>query len=138
MGRDIGTGLCKYQDHQDYWPIIHDKLEDLFTRITHSFQDIFHPDKCAYRYKLSSARKCATPLIRRYWAKLTCEIHKNKRSNFLKIFQLFMGFWIFWTHSKTEHEKIRSITTSKIKTCKRKKHALNRKQCMIKCMNLWS
>ena len=51
--RYIDTSLCKYQDKQDYWPIIHDKLEDLFTTITHSFQDIFHPDKCAYRYKLS-------------------------------------------------------------------------------------
>ena len=30
------------------------KLEDLFTTTTYSFQDIFHPDKCAYRYKLSS------------------------------------------------------------------------------------
>ena len=49
VGRDIGTSLCKYQDHQDYWPIIHDKLEDLFTTITHSFQDFFHIDICAYK-----------------------------------------------------------------------------------------
>ena len=34
VGRNIGTGLCKYQDHQDYWPIIHDKLKNLFTTIT--------------------------------------------------------------------------------------------------------
>ena len=49
VGRYIGTSLCKYQDHQDYWPIIHDKLEDLFTTITHSFQDFSHKDKCAYK-----------------------------------------------------------------------------------------
>ena len=54
VGRYIGTSLCNHQDKQDYWPIIHDKFEDLFTAITHSFQDIFHLDKCAYRYKLSS------------------------------------------------------------------------------------
>ena len=45
---------------------------------------------------------------------------QNKWSNFLKIFQ-FLWVFEFWTHSKIEHEKIRSITTSKIKTCKRKK-----------------
>ena len=49
VGRHIGTSLCKYQDHQDYWPIIHDKLEDLFTTITHSFQDFSHKDICAYK-----------------------------------------------------------------------------------------
>ena len=48
VGRYIDTSLCKYQDHQDYWPIIHDRLEDLFTTITHSFQDFFHKDICAY------------------------------------------------------------------------------------------
>ena len=47
VGRDIITSLCKYQDHQDYWPITHDKLEDLFTIITHRFQDFSHTDKCA-------------------------------------------------------------------------------------------
>ena len=46
--RDISTSLCKYQDHQDYWPIIHDKFEDLFTTITHSFQDFSHKDICTY------------------------------------------------------------------------------------------
>ena len=46
MGRYIGTSLYKYQDH--YWPIIHDKLKDLFTTITHSFQDFSHKDICAY------------------------------------------------------------------------------------------
>ena len=25
--RDIGTSLCKYQNHQDYCPIIHDTLK---------------------------------------------------------------------------------------------------------------
>ena len=34
VGRYIGTSLCKFQDKQDYWPIIHDKLEDLFTTTT--------------------------------------------------------------------------------------------------------
>ena len=48
VGRYIGTSLCKYQDHQDFRPIIHDKLEDLFTTITHNFQDFSHRDICAY------------------------------------------------------------------------------------------
>ena len=48
VGRDIDTSLCKYQDQQDYWPIIHDKLEDLFTTVTHSFQDFFHIEIGAY------------------------------------------------------------------------------------------
>ena len=48
VGRYIGTSLCKYQDHQDHWPIIHNKLEDLFAIITHSFQDFSHAKKCAY------------------------------------------------------------------------------------------
>ena len=48
VGRYIGTSLCKYQDKQDYWPIIHDKHEDLFTTITHRFQDFSHKDFCAY------------------------------------------------------------------------------------------
>ena len=39
MGRYIGTSLCKFQDQQNYWLIIHDKLEDRFTTITHWFQD---------------------------------------------------------------------------------------------------
>ena len=64
VGKDIGTSLCKYQDHQDYWPIIHDKLEDLFITITHSFQDFSHKDIRAY--KTSVACKCTTPLIRKY------------------------------------------------------------------------
>ena len=49
---------------------------------------------------------------------------QNKRSNFLKIFQLFMGFWIFWTHSKTEHETKHNKNKSKAKTLK-KKHDKN-------------
>ena len=49
VGRYIGTSLCKYQDKQDYWPIIHDKLENLFTTVTHRFQDFSYKDKCAYR-----------------------------------------------------------------------------------------
>ena len=48
VGRYIGTSLCKYQDHQYHWPIILDKLEDLFAIITHSFQDFSHTKKCAY------------------------------------------------------------------------------------------
>ena len=48
VGRYMGTSLCKYQDHHDHWPIIHDKLENLFTTITHSFQDFSHTNKCAY------------------------------------------------------------------------------------------
>ena len=59
VGRYIGISLCKYQDKKDYWPIIHDKLENLFTTITHRFQDFFHKDKCAYRK--SYAHKCSTP-----------------------------------------------------------------------------
>ena len=31
--RYIGTSLCKSQDQQNYWLIIHDKFEDLFTTI---------------------------------------------------------------------------------------------------------
>ena len=49
VGRYIGTSLCMYQNHQDYWPIIHDKLEDRFTTVTHRFQHISHKDRCAYR-----------------------------------------------------------------------------------------
>ena len=44
----IGTSLCMYQNQHDYWLIIHDKLEDRFTTITHSFQDFSHIDICAY------------------------------------------------------------------------------------------
>ena len=54
VGRYIGTSLCKYQDHQEYLPIIHDRLEDLFTTITHKFQDFSHKDKYAYKNKSSS------------------------------------------------------------------------------------
>ena len=49
VGRYIGTSLCMYQNHQDYWPIIHDKLKDQFTTITHRFQDFSHKDRCAYK-----------------------------------------------------------------------------------------
>ena len=49
VGRYIGTSLCMYQNHQDYWPIIHDKLEDQFTTVTHRFQDFSHKDRCAYK-----------------------------------------------------------------------------------------
>ena len=35
MGRYIGPSLCMYQHHQDYCLIIHDKLENRFTTITH-------------------------------------------------------------------------------------------------------
>ena len=48
VGRYIGTSLCMYQNHQDYWPIIHDRLDDRFTTITHRFQDFSHKDRCAY------------------------------------------------------------------------------------------
>ena len=44
VGRYIGTSLYKYQNHQDYWPNIHDKLEDRFTTITHRFQDFSHKE----------------------------------------------------------------------------------------------
>ena len=33
-GRYIGTSLCKSQDQQNHWLIIHDKFEDLFTTVT--------------------------------------------------------------------------------------------------------
>ena len=49
VGRYIGTSLCMYQNHQDYWPIIHDKLEDQFSTVTHRFQDFSHKDRCAYK-----------------------------------------------------------------------------------------
>ena len=108
MGRNIGTSLCKYQDKQDYWPIIHDKLEDLFTTIIHSFQDIFHPDKCAYRYKLSSYIQYAISM------KVLGQTHmwntQNTQSNFLKIFQVFMGFWIF---EHTQKQNMKRKTTKK-------------------------
>ena len=48
MGRYVGTSLCMYQNNQNYWSIIHDKLEDRFTTVTHRFQDFFHKDRCAY------------------------------------------------------------------------------------------
>ena len=48
VGRDIGTSLCKYQDQQNYWPIIHDKVEDRFTIVTHRFQDFSYTNRCAY------------------------------------------------------------------------------------------
>ena len=35
VGRDIDISLCLYQNQHDYWLIIHDKLEDRFTTITH-------------------------------------------------------------------------------------------------------
>ena len=35
VGRYIDTSLCMYQNHQDHWLIIHDKLEDWFTTVTH-------------------------------------------------------------------------------------------------------
>ena len=49
MGRDIGTSLRIYQNQQDYPLIIHDKLEDRFTTVTHRFQDFSHKDICAYK-----------------------------------------------------------------------------------------
>ena len=45
----IGTSLWKYQNQQNYWPIIHDKLEDRFITVTHSFPDFSHKDICAYK-----------------------------------------------------------------------------------------
>ena len=46
--RDIGTSLRMYQNQQDYWQIIHNKLENQFTTITHRCQDFSHKDRCAY------------------------------------------------------------------------------------------
>ena len=34
VGKDIGTSLCMSQDQQNYWLIIYDKFENLFTTIT--------------------------------------------------------------------------------------------------------
>ena len=48
VGKYIGTSLCMYQNHQDYWQIIHDKLEDRFTTVTHRCQDYSHKDRYAY------------------------------------------------------------------------------------------
>ena len=48
VGRYIGISLCMYQNHQDYWLIIHDKHEDRFTKITHRCQDFSHKNRCAY------------------------------------------------------------------------------------------
>ena len=47
MGRDIGTSLHMYQNQQDYELIIHDKLEDRFTTITHRCPDFSHKDLSA-------------------------------------------------------------------------------------------
>ena len=44
VGRDISTSLRMYQNQHDYWQIIHDKLEDRFTTITHRCQDFSHRD----------------------------------------------------------------------------------------------
>ena len=49
VGRDIGTSLRMYQNQHDYWLIIHDKLEDRFTTITHRCQDFSHKDRSAQR-----------------------------------------------------------------------------------------
>ena len=46
--RYIGTNLCMYQNQQNYWPIIHDKLKDQFTTVTPRFQDFSHKDRCVY------------------------------------------------------------------------------------------
>ena len=101
VGKYIGTSLCKYQDHQDYWPIIHEKLENLFTTITNSFQDFSHKDICAYI--TSQARKCSTPLVWRYLAKLTCDTHKTSDQTFWRFFN-FYGFWIF-EHTQKQNKK---------------------------------
>ena len=108
MRRDIGTSLCKYQDHQDYWPIIHDKFEDLFTTNTHSFQDFSHKDICAYI--TSQTRKCTTPLVRRYSAKLICDIHNTSDQTFWKFFN-FYGFLNFLNTLKNRTGKVRSTKT---------------------------
>ena len=34
VGRYIGTSLCMYQNHQDYWLIIHDKLRSIYNNHT--------------------------------------------------------------------------------------------------------
>ena len=44
VGRDIGTSLRMYQNQHDYQLIIHDKLEDRFTTITHRFQDFSYKE----------------------------------------------------------------------------------------------
>ena len=108
MGRDISTSLCKYRDHQDYWPIIHDKLEDLFTTVTHRFQDFSHKDKCAYR--TSYAHKCITLLVWRYSAKLTCNTHKKSDQNFWRFFN-FYGFLNFLNTLKNRTRRLRSTKT---------------------------
>ena len=48
VGRYISTNLCMYQNHQDHWLIIHDKLKDQFTAVTQRCQDFSHKDRCAY------------------------------------------------------------------------------------------
>ena len=49
VGRYIGTSLCKSQDQQNPWLIIHDKFEDLFTTITQGCQDFSQKDISAKR-----------------------------------------------------------------------------------------
>ena len=44
VGRYIGTNLHMNQNQHDNWLIIHDKLEDRFTTITHKCQDFPHKD----------------------------------------------------------------------------------------------
>ena len=124
VGRDISPSLCKYQDHQDYWPIIYDKLKDLFTTNTHSFQDFSHKDICAYI--TSQTRKCTTPLVRRYYAKLTCDIHNTSDQTFWKFFN-FYGFLNFLNTLKNRIGKVRLTKTGINQNQKKKKNANNQK-----------
>ena len=49
VGSYIGISLRLCRNHQNHWPIIHDKLEDRFTIVTHRFQDFSRKYICAYK-----------------------------------------------------------------------------------------
>ena len=106
--RYIGTSLCKYQDHQDYWPIIHDKLEDLFTTIIHSFQDFY-----TKIYLHTKQAKLVNAL--RHWYEGTRPnshvIYTKKAIKLFQDFSIFMVFEFFKT-LKNRTRKVRSIKTS--------------------------
>ena len=62
----------------------------------------------------SYTRKCTTPLVRRYQAKLTCDIHKTSDQNFWRFFNFFMVFELFNT-LKNIICKVRSTKTTSTK-----------------------
>ena len=115
MGRYISISLHMFQNQHDYWLIIHDKLEDRFTTITHRCQDFSQYDMSASR--TSYARKCTKPLVQRYKVKLTCDMCSNIYNQTFWIFHFLCGFGIF-THTKLNKKSKIKIETMHIKKCK--------------------